>query len=199
MKHLKTILLVILVVAVTLAPMVVFGADNGDGPSTGRKIWDTVWRFINFFILVFVLVKFGREPIKNFLAEHSADIDQDLHEHQTRVQEAQNEYQDVEQRLAKIEDMIEEVRQLHLNEAQRTKDSILEMAKQNADHIMEEAKRQAETAVQKTRDQMKAELVEKAIEEAENLIRTHFKPEDEDRLVGEYMDQLAEASSNRAS
>jgi F-type H+-transporting ATPase subunit b len=198
MKHLKTILLVMVVLTITLAPMLVFGAENGEGPSTGRQIWDTVWRFVNFFVLVFILVKFGREPIKNFLAEHSADIDQNLHDHQTMVQKAQSEYQEVEQKLAKIEDMISEVRQIHLNEAQRTKDSILEMAKQNADHIMDEAKRQAETAAQKTRDQVKAELVEKAIEEAEKIIREHFKPEDEERLVGEYMEQLAEAT-NRMS
>ena len=71
-------------------------------------------------------------------------------------------------------------------------------SKQEPSLIMDEAKRQAETAMHKTRDQVKAELVEKAIEQAEKIIRQHFKPEDEERLVGEYMAQLAEAS-NRMS
>ena len=194
MKHLKKILPLVAFIALVLAPMVVLGAEGEEGTSRAREIWDTVWMFVNFFVLVFVIVKFGREPIKNFLAERAADIDQDIYDHQSKVQDAQSEYQDVEQRLANIENMIDEVRQLHLSEAQRTKDAILERAKQNADHIMDEAKHQAETSVQKARDQVKAELVEKAIEEAEQLIRKHFKPEDEDRLFGEYMDQLAEAA-----
>ena len=194
MKHLKKILPLMAFIALVLAPMVVLGAEGEEGTSRAREIWDTVWMFVNFFILVFVIVKFGREPIKNFLAERAADIDQDLHDHQSQVQEAQAEYQEVEQRLAHIEDMINEVRQLHLNEAQRAKDAILERAQQNADHIMEEAKHQADTAVLKARDQVKAELVEKAIAEAEQIIRKHFKPEDEERLFGEYMDQLTEAT-----
>ena len=49
-------------------------ASDKQEASKSRQIWDIIWRFINFFILVFVLVKYARKPLMGFLHGHSQEI-----------------------------------------------------------------------------------------------------------------------------
>jgi F-type H+-transporting ATPase subunit b len=43
-----------------------------------RSTFDLVMRWINFGIIAFFLVKFGRKPIKDFLANRKEEIDHQI-------------------------------------------------------------------------------------------------------------------------
>ena len=44
-----------------------FDAQAADGTGDWRPVFDLVMRWVNFLILAFLLIKFSRVPIKNFL------------------------------------------------------------------------------------------------------------------------------------
>lgn len=194
MRFLRIILVLVVVLTLGLAPIVAYGADD-EGPSTGRKIWDTVWRFINFFILAYLVVRLGKKPIKDFLAQRSGEIGDRISQTEKLVEEAETEYNEAQARLSQIEDMISQVKTLALEEAGRAKDRIIEDARKNSDHIMNDARELAQTRLKRARDDVKAELVQLALDEAEKLIRTQIIKQDQDRIIGSYLDNLSDAKT----
>ena len=60
---------------------------------------------------------------------------------------------------------------------------ILAQARERATHMMDRA-----------RENLKAELAEMAMAEAERIIRTSINKEDQDRLISDYMSELATAA-----
>ena len=161
MKLFKIILVLMVVLSLALAPAAALAAKGKDdgGPSAARQVWNTIWMFINFFILVFVLVKYGRKPLMNFLAEKRVEIAENLEKVQDRLTAAEEEFKEAMARLDRMEDTIGEIEDYMRQDAERTRDRILEDAKAKAALTMSEAKERAETALKNAYAQVREELV----------------------------------------
>ncbi len=199
MKLLRIGLIISIVLAVVLAPALILAQQSdGDvekeGPSTARKIWNIVWRFINFFILAFLIVKYGRKPFKEFLSKHSTDINEEMEHGRKLLTEAEAEYQETQVKLDQIEHLIGEVQEYMKTDGERNRQRILDDAQARAAQIMEDARERANTMIGKAREEVRKELIEMAWREAENLIRENISPEDQDRLIGQYVGEITEAS-----
>ena len=164
--------------------------------SSFRKIWDLVWLFINFFILMFVLVKYGRKPITEFISKYGSDIDKDLESTKALLAKAEEEFRQGEDKLAELDKKIEELEELTKTQAERARDKILEDAEVGSKLIISQARDLAGTEIKKARAAAKAELVEMALEEAEKKIREQLLPEDEERIINEYMDHITSPGEN---
>ncbi|MBW2090641.1 MAG: ATP synthase F0 subunit B [Deltaproteobacteria bacterium] len=180
-------LLFIMVMVLTFAA----SAWGSEGTGGFRKTWDTVWLFINFGILVFFLVKYGRKPLMDFLRSHGSEIGQNLEATKELLAKARAEYEKSEERLAGLEQKIAELEVLRLEEAERAKQRILEEAEQSSKKILDEAREIAETEIKKAWAAARTELVEMAMEEAETMIREQIGLEDEARIIGEYVGRLS--------
>ncbi|MDY6852559.1 MAG: ATP synthase F0 subunit B [Thermodesulfobacteriota bacterium] len=194
MKLFRIFLVLLVAMTLTLGPVLAQAAGTQDEMSQGRKIWKTVWRFINFFILAFVIVKFGRKPLMNFLSSHGAEVGGQLDKIKNVLNETETEYRKTEAKLARIEELIAEVKSYMAQDAERLKQKILDDAENNSKHMIREAKEVAESRLKAARDKIKNELVELAMAEAEKIIREHIAAEDQDRLIGDYMGRVAELS-----
>ena len=62
---------VVVVIGLLVSANDVWAAASG---ADWRPIYDLAMRWVNFIILAFILVKFGRAPLKNFLQHRQADI-----------------------------------------------------------------------------------------------------------------------------
>lgn len=194
MKVFRIFLVLLVVLTLTLGPVLAQAAGGKDEMSQGRKIWKTIWRFINFFILAFVIVKFGRKPLVDFLSNHGVEVGERLDRTKNVLDETETEYRKTEAKLARIEDLITEVKAYMEQDAERLKQRILEDAEENSKHMISEAKEIAESRLKAARDKVKNELVELAMAEAEKIIREHIAVKDQDRLIDEYMGRVAELS-----
>lgn len=194
MKAFRIFLVLLVAMTLTLGPVLAQASGGQDEMSQGRKIWKTVWRFINFFILAFVIVKFGRKPLMNFLSNHGAETGEQLYQIKNVLDETESEYRKTEAKLARIEELITEVKSYIEQDAKRLKQKILDNAEDNSKHMIHEAKEVAESRLKTARDKIKNELIELAMTEAEKIIREHIAAEDQDRLIDEYMGRVAELS-----
>ena len=122
MKAYRKILILIVILAL-LVPAVAL-ASIGEGPSDARKIWDKVMLFINFGIFVFVIVKFGRKPLMDFLRGHGSEIDQNLEKMKTLLEEAQAEFEESRKRLDSAAERVAELKKRTRAEAEKLKDEI---------------------------------------------------------------------------
>ncbi|MBU2552614.1 MAG: ATP synthase F0 subunit B [Proteobacteria bacterium] len=197
MKILRIVLVVIIALSFILAPAAAMaskaksGEEGAKGPSEAREIWDTVWKFLNFFILVFALVKYGRKPLMSFLSKQSVEIGERIEESKDLLAQAEEDYQATEARLSEMENLIQDIRGYMQDEAVRTKKRIVDEARSASEQIVAESRDVADVLIRKAHDTLKAELVEMAMAEVEKRIRESITREDEDRLIGEYVDQLA--------
>ena len=184
-------------IAMALILALAVPAWGAEDPGTFRRAWDTVWLFINFGILVFFIVKFGRKPITDFITQRGSEISQSLEKAQALLEKAKAEYKESEERLAGLKQRVAELEAFQKKEAERARQRILEEAEQSSKKILAEAREVAETEIKKAWADAKAELVDMAIEEAEKMIREKIEVEDEIRIIREYVDKLS--SQNQPS
>jgi len=189
MKKRRLLILAFLVLVMGLAAVPVLAAD--EGPSQFRRIWDAVWLFINFGILMFFLIKYGREPIMRFLDNHKDEIGNNLKQNEELLAQAEAEYEESQTRYAQLDQRITELEEQRNNEARIARERILREAEETSAKILDEARGMAESEMKKAWISAKVELVEMAMEEAEKLIRESISREDEERIIKEYMDRLS--------
>ena len=193
MKLLKIILVLMVVFSLAFAPAAALAAKKkGDeGPSPVRKVWDTVWLFINFFVLVFVIVKYGRKPLMDFLAEKRVEIAENLETVQDRLSSAEAEYKEAMTNLEQMQEKIGEIEEYMRQDAERNRERILEEAQEKSRIIMAEAKERAESSIKNAYARVREELIDIAINTAQKKITESLSDEDETRLVDEYLSDLS--------
>jgi len=180
------------VIGLAVAPILtgVAFAAAGDEVSQGRKIWDLVWLFINFGILLFFLIKFGRKPIMDYLSGHSEGIKETLGAAETALEEAEAEFEQTRKKLDDIGVRISELEDLRKREAERARNRILGEAEATSALILSEAREKADSEVREAMLKVKAELVDLALSEAEEKIRELITTDDQDRIITENIGQL---------
>ena len=186
--------LAITVLSICLPPALAPASEeNAPDAAHGRKTWNTFWRFINFFILAFVVVKYGKAPLLAFLSNYSSEVSERLDNFSNMAHEAEAEYQQTLEKMARIELMIAEIRTIYQNEAERARKRIIDEAEARSEHIMAEAQIAAETSILNARNELKAEMIQAAIERAEKMIRQNIATDDRNRMIRDCLTHLTPA------
>lgn len=171
------------------------GEDAGHGEAHGSslskdKLMDLFWRVVNFIALMIILVKFGAKPIATSLTGRQNKIKDELEELEARRTEAEKSYREFEAKLATVEKDIDSVVEKAVAQAEVEKTKIIEKAEQAADDI----KRQAELAIQneimEARRTLKNDVADQATVMAEELIVKNLKPEDQVKIIEDYLDKV---------
>jgi F-type H+-transporting ATPase subunit b len=172
----------------------VHGEDHGGGHAapmvTGTKLWDLLWRTLNFAALVFLLVKFGGRPVAAFLGGRRREIQDELKTLEEQRNDAERSYREFEIRLAGMEEEMAGVVEKALTMAEEEKARILAEAEAAADDI----KRQAEAAVQgalaNARSKLQEEVAEQAVAMAEELIVKNLTAKDQVAITEQYLEKV---------
>jgi F-type H+-transporting ATPase subunit b len=190
----KSGLMVITLVAVMVAAGTVYASEAATGHTwwglSVEKLWDLLWRTLNFAALIFILVKFGAKPVANVLNSRQLAIKEQFEDLESRRADADKSYQVFEEKLAQIDQEIKKIIEnaITLGEAEKTR-IITEAERAAAD-----MKRQAEMAIQHEISAAKLKLREEVANQAalmaEELIRKSLQPADQVKLVEEYLEKV---------
>lgn len=159
------------------------GDAHGGGGIPAAKLWDLLYRTLNFAGLVFILVYFLRKPFASGLNSRRDAIQDQLDSLESRKAEAERLYKDAEGRLAKLDSEVEAIIAEAVKQGEVEKERIIADAERAAGDL----KRQADMAVAhelalaKTR--LKAEVAEQAVLLAEELIKKNIQPADQTLMV----------------
>ena len=173
------------------------GDEHGDGHHEGSlsaaKLKDLFWRVINFIALMIILVKFGAKPIASALGGRQTAVKNELEDLETRRDDAENQYREFEAKLATVEKDIDSIVEKAVAQAEVEKTKILEKAEQAVDDM----KRQAELAIQneivEARRDLKNDIADQAAVMAEELIVKNLTPEDQVKIIENYLDKVGAA------
>ncbi len=153
---------------------------------------NVIWQIIAFVLLVIFLVKVLKKPMMTFLVKRKEEVKNSLDQAKKKEMEAQRLLGEWEK---KIESMSQEITALHQaiqREGEMERQRIVARAQEEGERIRKQAQVIAEQEVKKARASLKKEMVELSIEWAENLLKKAIQPQDQERLVKEYIGKMKE-------
>ncbi len=149
-----------------------------------------LFQFINFAILVGVLVYFLKKPLKEYLLKRHDTVKEKIEEADRLLKEAEGAKKAYEEKLSGLEGEIEAFRASALAAMEGEKKKILDDARGLASRISEQARLAYEQEMKEAMAKVRAEIAGRTIAAAELKVRETFRKEDHDRMVGEFIQKV---------
>jgi|GEM_PF-1570862 F-type H+-transporting ATPase subunit b len=150
----------------------------------------SAWQVANFLILLTVLIYFAKDPLREYLAKRSKEISGSIDEAKKMRENAESSYQDLEYKLEWIEDEISGIESKIREEAERERSRIIEEAKKQIERIKNETEFTARQELKVAEARLREEAVKKALQLAEDILKSKLSEEDEARLIEEYLQEV---------
>ena len=173
--------------------------DEGHGPTWGEMIA----RWINLSMLLailwwllvmppqFIIETFDFPGLRVVLAERRAAIVAARGLAAQQEVEAQQQQIDSQARLAGVEEEAVALLESAREDAEREQARLAELAAAEAQRVRESATRDLRSETQRARRDLQIYVADLSVKIARSLLEEHLSDADQDRLVREYVDQLA--------
>jgi F-type H+-transporting ATPase subunit b len=159
--------------------------------TAGSESWlSWLFKFINFAVLVAILVKFAGKPLKNYLQSRSTGVQEKLDEADRLFKEAGELKKEYQSRLSKLDDEIEAFKKTILEDTEKEKKKIIDEATEFATRIKEQAKLTYQQEIREMTNRIKEEIAKLTMERAEKLIIEQYSHKDHELMVNEFIEKL---------
>jgi len=163
----------------------VFAGEKG-GPEW-RPTYDKVMMWINFGILVFILFKFGRKPLMNFLRSQKDELADEIGKLEKEKTKIVSEIEKTQQAVKDSDTYFADLKEKIVRQGEQKRDEIIRQAQQQTETMMEIAKQKIGSRILAARRDFKAEMVDAAFDMATERLPREINDADNERLVSLYM------------
>jgi F-type H+-transporting ATPase subunit b len=163
----------------------------------GGWLWNLdLWRVINLLVFVAVLAYIFRNKLKigQVFESRARQISNDLESAKQEKVEARQRLAEIDARLSRLDEDIAAIRAEAKEEAEREAERIKQAAQADAEKIQQMARREMEGAMRAARAELRAFVAEHSIQIAAGLIKQEMRPEDNRRIITDYLNQLEKVS-----
>jgi F-type H+-transporting ATPase subunit b len=168
-----------------------FAMAAGGGADRSGDLLDLLYRWINFTLLVIILVVVLRKvPVKEYFISRVEGIKKELEDLKKQREAAEKKAQELESKLKAFEGERKEILAQYKADGLAEKERILAEARDRAKQILEQAELSIQYEVQTAKEKLKDELVAVAAQRAEEIIVREMTDRDQDRLVNEFIEKL---------
>jgi F-type H+-transporting ATPase subunit b len=162
-----------------------------EATSNWRSTFDLVMRWVNFIIIAFVLVKFGRKPINDFLSNRRAEIGRQIEKYEQQKEAAEEKIEEANQLLKNSIDRFEKIKERILEDGEKKKQKIIEDARQESMILLNSTRQKIDNQIAEARNLIRSELIESAIALAEKRLPDEITAADERKLIDHFMESAA--------
>lgn len=167
------------------------GAEHGEAAAAHQGWAATDWqRVLNFGILLAALIYFVRKPASEALNGRIDGIKKELSSLEARKKEAEEKLADYNKRIAALDKEAEDIIAQYRKQGEAARERILRESEKTAAKLEEQAKRNIEQEFKNAKLQLQEDILKKALEKAEALVKEKITTDDQDRLVDEYLDKV---------
>lgn len=163
--------------------------------SDGRKLWKLIMRWVNFGILAFLIVKYGKDPLMKFLYGERDKIKKQLDEVNEEMNHSRARMDEESQKLKDIDVFVQQIRKDILEMGDREKNNIVEDAKNTASNMINEAKKEADIRLEGAKRMLNNEVVEQAFEIAKEKLKAAFTDKDNENKINVFVGGLGEVET----
>ncbi len=152
-----------------------------------RGTYDLAMKWVNFFILVFVVVKFGKGPIMRFLRAQKDDVADEIARLDREKQEMIAKIQDAQATLAESDIRFAELKERIVRDGERKKQEIIAQAQQQSELMMSSAEQKVASQILQAQRNFREELIDMAVELASSRLPLEMTEDDDQRMVDLYL------------
>jgi len=188
MKKNKTVIIlyVLLFLAVSISTAL---CATSEGGTKGWVSTDT-FRVMNFVVLVVALVFVLRKPLSQALSSRIKVIKAQLDDLEVLKADAEKQLAGYNEKLAQLEKEAEKIVDDYVRQGNEAKARILKEAEASAAKLQVQARRNIEHEFAQAKLELQKEIFEKSLVKAEEIIRSKFTGEDQDRIVDDYLKKV---------
>ena len=168
-----------------------------DGTSW-RPTYDLAMRWVNFAILVFLLIRFGKGPLKGFLSGQAKSLGDRIAHLEKQKMLAQTELDAARTALADSDARLEGLRQKILAAGMAEKATLIEAARNHGRILMASARKQAQNRVLEARAALRAEMVDMAMDRVLTALPDRLTESDDRKWIERFMSAVATGRSGPA-
>ena len=188
-----TVAVSLLLIGLVAAGFASEGAAGAHHPDSGKVMKDFAWRLLNFALLAALVIWIMKKAnVKGLLSDRQAAIEKALREAVDARNAAEKKSAEYSEKLSKATKEIDEIYASIKREGELEKERIIAEAKLSAEKIKEQAEQTAAREVLKARSELRAEAARLAVQLAEQNLREKVGNDDQNRLVGEYLNKVVE-------
>ncbi len=162
-------------------------ASAADNSGDWRPVFDLVMRWLNFGIIVFILVKYARTPIKDFLLSRREEVARDIEMLEGKKEEANKKIQDAARMLDESEVRFARVKERIIKEGETKKQKLIEDAQQESKILLESTMKKIESQLLGAKRAFKSELVDTAISLAMKRLPDEITSEDNQNFTNQFL------------
>ena len=163
----------------------------GGGADRSADLRDLLYRFINFALLVIILVwALKKADVKSLFSKRIDDIREKLETLKKDKEEAEEKYQVIDKKLKAFEKERIEILEQYKKEGEAEKERIIAEANLRVQQIIEQSEATIQQEIQAAKDKLKQEVVNLSAQKAQEIIAREMKDEDQDRLVQDFIERV---------
>jgi F-type H+-transporting ATPase subunit b len=165
------------------------GGEHGAAAPKGWMATDT-YKVMNFAVLAIALFYIARKPVAEFFSSRVRAIKEELAELEQKKAVAEKSLAEYAEKMASLDQETERIVETYVKQGEDAKQRILAEAEDQAAKLEESAKRNIEQEFKAAKLKLQQEIAEKALEQAESMVKELINSDDQDRLVDEYLDKV---------
>ena len=158
-----------------------------EGSGGWRPIYDEILLWINFGIIVFVFVKYGKTPLMNFLQGRKEKIAREIERIEQKKEKATDKIKEIQKIIDASEVRFVELKERIAQQGERKKQEIVESAQQQSRMMIDVAKRRIDNQFDQAKSAFKTELIDAAIDLALQRLPQEITAEDNEKFTNQYL------------
>ena len=165
-------------------------SEGGQGEAEPHWTATDTYRVMNFTVLFVGLFLLLRKPVANALGARISGIREQISELESKKGEAEKQLAQYNEKLSQLDNEAGNIVENYIKQGEEAKARIIEEAKAAAFKLEEQAKRNIDNEFKKAKEKIQEEIVEKALAKAEEMIAGKITPDDQEKLVDEYIEKV---------
>lgn len=175
--------------AVVLVLLLASAAAAAEPAGGFRPTWDLIMRWVNFIILVAVIVKFARRPLADFISGKRDEVAYELKRLEEQKNEATERVQEVYSQLSQSRERFEKIKVRIVKQGQDRKQEIIDQAQNESRILLEGTRRKIDHQLQQARVKLRSEMVDSAVDLALERLPQQITEEDNQKLLEKYLSE----------
>jgi len=166
-----------------------FASESG---GSWRLTYDFIMRWVNFFILIFLLIKFLKKPFTEFLSRSKKDVSDELNEVAAAKEELDKEIQISYKTLQESDIRFRKMSERIIEQGELKKQEIIEKANVQAEFMINAAKQKIDGYIIDAADALQKELIDEAVAYAQKELPKEITKQDNEKLLEDFLKKAEE-------
>lgn len=153
-----------------------------------RPVYDMVMRYINFLILMFLIVKYARKPLVNFFKTKSRDVKKDIQKIEEARSQIQGQVTALLEEQEKSRERFELLKERIISQGKIKQKGIIDGARREAELLLENTQLKMDNLIINATHTLRSEMIDTAMDSAMKKLPQTITDQDNQRFVDHYLE-----------